>query len=192
MNPYKYVCELQNRNATQAQEAIEKALLSLLDEKELYKISVKELCNRANVARSTFYAYYDVIDDCLLTVEDRFLSEIIVMNADLMCCEKIETMDLSFFERTLEYIRSNQKMLYLFMVKRYNHRFVDKWKDAIKYHLYQRMPERIGEKNKELTLEIIASVAIGAYQYWLKNPYDIDIPYVKKLIRRTISTYTEQ
>ena len=192
MNPYKYVCELQNRNATQAQEAIEKALLSLLDEKELYKISVKELCNRANVARSTFYAYYDVIDDCLLTVEDRFLSEIIAMNADLMCHEKIETMDLSFFERTLEYIRSNQKMLYLFMVKRYNHRFVDKWKDAIKYHLYQRMPEQIGEKNKELTLEIVASVAIGAYQYWLKNPYDIDIPYVKKLIRRTISAYTEQ
>ena len=192
MNPYKYVCELQNRNATQAQEAIEKALLSLLDEKELYKISVKELCNRANVARSTFYAYYDVIDDCPLTVEDRFLSEIIAMNADLMCHEKIETMDLSFFEGTLEYIRNNQKMLYLFMIKRYNHRFVDKWKDAIKYHLYQRMPEQIGEKNKELTLEIVASVAIGAYQYWLKNPYDIDIPYVKKLIRRTISAYTEQ
>ena len=70
MNPYKYVCELQNRNATQAQEAIEKALLSLLDEKELYKISVKELCNRANVARSTFYAYYESVSALMVEIEN--------------------------------------------------------------------------------------------------------------------------
>lgn len=191
MNPYEYVCDLPALNVTAAQEAIEEALLSLLDEKEVYKISVKELCDRANVARSTFYAYYEVIDDCLLIIENRFLHEIVEMNMELKGCEKIGSVDLSFFEETLRYIKDNQKKLYLFMIKRYNYRFVNKWKDAIKYHLYQRMPNRIGDKNKELTLEIIASEAIGAYQYWLKNPYELDVCYVKQLIRKTMEAYTE-
>ena len=128
---------------------MKEALLSLIDEKELHRISVKEICEKANVARSTFYAYYDVIDDCLLVIENRF------------------------------------------MIKRYNARFINKWKDAIKYHLYQRVSIQIGEKNRELSLEIIASVAMGAYTYWLRNPYDIDIAYVKHLIRKTIEGYTE-
>ena len=156
MNPYKYVCDLPVSNVTAAQESIEEALLSLLEEKEMHRISVKEICEKANVARSTFYTYYDVIDDCLLVIENRFLHDIIELTMRLEGHEKIETVDLSFFENTLKYIQSNQKMLYLFMIKRYNARFINKWKDAIKYHLYQRMSIQIGAKNRELTLEIIA------------------------------------
>lgn len=192
MNPYNYINQLPVQNVTPAQEAIENALLSLNDEKEIYKIAVKELCARANVARSTFYAYYEVIDDCLANIENRLICKLITLNDELCKPEKIETLDLSFFEETLKYINMNQKNLYLFLVKRYNHRFVNKWKDAIKYHLYNRMPKHINEKNKELTLEIIAAQTIGAYQYWLENPYDLDIEYVKKLLRRIIEAYTEQ
>lgn len=163
----------------------------MLDEKELHKISVKEICEKANVARSTFYTYYDVIDDCMLLIENRFLHNIIELTMQLEGHEKIEKIDLCFFEDTITFIQQNQKMLYLFMIKRHNARFINKWKDAIKYHLYQRMSNKIGEKNRELTLEIIASVAMGAYTYWLKNPYDIDVAYVKQLIRKTIEGYTE-
>lgn len=191
MNPYKYVCDLPVRKITTAQEAIEKSMITLLDNKNLYELSVREICKTANVARSTFYAYYDGIDDCVAEIENRFIKDVIEINNDLSCTEKISNIDLSFFEDTIAYIKYNQKLLYLFMIKRYNHRFVCKWKDAIKYHLYQRIPERLGANNKELTLEIIASQAIGAYQYWLKNPYELDIDYVKKLIRKTIETYTE-
>lgn len=192
MNPYAYVCELAKQNITAAQQSIENAFLILLDEKELHQISVKELCERANVARSTFYAYYDVTDDCMQSIENRFLYEIVRMNTELKGCDKIESIDLSFFEETIQFIKDNQKMLYLFMNKRYNSRFVNRWKDAIKYHLYERIPHQIGCKNKELTLEIIASEAICAYQYWLKNPYELDIDYVKFLICRTIEAYTEE
>lgn len=191
MNPYAYICELSAQSSTPAQQSIEKALLTLLDEKELYKISVKELCIRANVARSTFYAYYDVIDDCLLTIENRFLYEIVRMNTELCNRNKIETLDLSFFEDTLCFLKQHQKMLYLLLDKRYSQRFVNRWKDAIKYHLYERIPEQISTRNQELTLEMIAAETIAAYQFWLKNPYELDIDYVKRLIKRTIAAYTE-
>lgn len=192
MNPYSYVCDLQTDNQTAAQESIEATLLYLLDIKEIYKISVKELCKKANVARSTFYAYYNDIDTCLQSIENRFLYRIVRMNTELKSAESLETIDFSFYDDTLGYIKDNQKMLYLLMNKRYSHRFVNCWKDAIKFHLYERMPQRIGEKNKELTLEIIASETIGAYRYWLENPYELDVDYIKRLIRRTLEVYTQQ
>lgn len=192
MNPYGYVCDLQVQKVTPAQEAMETALLLLLDEKELHQISVKEVCQRANVARSTFYTYYDVIDDCLQAIENRFLHEIIAMTTALENRENLDGIDLSFFEETLGYLKDNQRLLYLFMIKRYNTRFVNRWKDAIKYHLYRQIPSRISDKNRELTLEIIASGTIGAYQYWLKNPYELDSGYVKQLLRRTLEVYIRQ
>lgn len=39
------------------------ALLALLEEKNIYKITVKELCDKAMVNRSTFYANFDSLDD---------------------------------------------------------------------------------------------------------------------------------
>lgn len=44
---------------------MDEALLSLLSEKELAYITVKELCRRAGVSRSTFYLHYDTIGDLL-------------------------------------------------------------------------------------------------------------------------------
>lgn len=192
MNPYNYVCDLQVKNITSAQEAIENTLISLYEEKEVYQISVKELCARANVARSTFYTYYDVIDDCLLEIENRMIREIEALNDTLIGPDSIQELDMSFYDKTILYVQENHKKLYLFLVKRPNYRFINKWKDGIKYHLFERIPKTLNEKNKELTLELIACEAIGAYRFGLQNPYDIDSEYVKKLILRTLSTYIEQ
>ena len=41
------------------------ALLELLNKKEYEYISVKELCNKAGVNRSTFYLHYENMDDLL-------------------------------------------------------------------------------------------------------------------------------
>ena len=39
------------------------ALFSLMEEKSIYKITVKELCDKAMVSRSTFYDNYENLDD---------------------------------------------------------------------------------------------------------------------------------
>jgi len=39
------------------------ALLLLLEDKNIDFISIKEICERAGVNRSTFYLHYDTIDD---------------------------------------------------------------------------------------------------------------------------------
>ena len=44
---------------------MDEAFLKLLEKKELPYITVKEICERAGVNRSTFYLHYETIDDLL-------------------------------------------------------------------------------------------------------------------------------
>lgn len=55
---------------------IQESLIALLREKPLNKITVKELCQRAEINRATFYKYYADIFDLLEKLEEGFLTEL--------------------------------------------------------------------------------------------------------------------
>lgn len=57
MNPYQYITTIEKKVNTDAQRALQKALIDLNQQKEIHAISVKDLCSQAHVARSTFYSY---------------------------------------------------------------------------------------------------------------------------------------
>ena len=44
---------------------MDKAFLELLEQKDFAFITVKEICKKAEVNRSTFYLHYETIDDLL-------------------------------------------------------------------------------------------------------------------------------
>ena len=53
----------EDRRTAYSKKVIRESLLALMQDKPLNKITVKELCDRADVNRSTFYAYYEDIYD---------------------------------------------------------------------------------------------------------------------------------
>ena len=57
---------------------LDEALIELLEEKDLEYITVKEICQRAGVNRSTFYLHYetvaDLVNETLEMINQRFLS----------------------------------------------------------------------------------------------------------------------
>lgn len=55
---------MKNKGSNRTQSSIFLALLQLLSEKELVAITVKELCVRADVNKSTFYLHFSDIYDC--------------------------------------------------------------------------------------------------------------------------------
>ncbi|MFA6861760.1 MAG: TetR/AcrR family transcriptional regulator [Bacilli bacterium] len=62
------------RNVIRSKNAIQKALLALLLEgNELDKISISDVCLKANVNRGTFYNHYHSIDEVLGDVENEFM-----------------------------------------------------------------------------------------------------------------------
>lgn len=57
-------------------QLLEEALLKLLQEKTIYEISIKELCDVAGINRSTFYKHFNSQFDLLMYMEDKFMKEI--------------------------------------------------------------------------------------------------------------------
>lgn len=68
--------EKTDRRIRKTKKAIEEAFISLLEEKELSRISVKELCEAADIHRATFYAHYLDIYDLYDKVEREVMEEI--------------------------------------------------------------------------------------------------------------------
>ena len=70
------------------------ALLSLLEKKDFEYITVKELCNKAGVNRSTFYLHYETMNDLLNEtinmIEKKFYSS---FNKDLKIDDLIKKDD---------------------------------------------------------------------------------------------------
>lgn len=67
---------MENRKTLYTKSVIREAFLSLLKEKPVEKISVTELCAKADINRSTFYAHYLDVYDLKDKLEQGFFQEI--------------------------------------------------------------------------------------------------------------------
>lgn len=66
----------QDRRITKTKRSIREALLSLLNDKELSKITIKELAATADINRKTFYAHYQSVDDIIDEIEDELVDNL--------------------------------------------------------------------------------------------------------------------
>ena len=187
MNPYHKITKITKKTFTEAQISMQNGIVELNREKEVNSITVKNLCAYSHVARSTFYAYYNNIDELMEDVENNLISKLLSLNNEFMKIGNFREEDLDFFKETLDYVME-QKIFYIFLIARPNIRFISKWKEAIKYHFWERLFIDKVAKNSELILEMIASQAIAAFTFWLKNPYDVDISGVNKIIAQTLNS----
>ena len=65
----------ENRRVRMTKRCMKDALLELLDKMPLNKVSVTDICNTADVNRSTFYAYYNDIEALLSEIETEALAQ---------------------------------------------------------------------------------------------------------------------
>lgn len=66
----------QDRRVQYTKRMLKESLLSLLKEKPVEKITVKELCERADVNRSTFYVHYGSPQQLLNSILDEMYADI--------------------------------------------------------------------------------------------------------------------
>ena len=99
---------------------MDEALLALLEEKDLDYITVKEICRRADVNRSTFYLHYetiaDLVDETLEMINRRFRSyfpqkeEAVLGNLDSREREDLVLVTREYLLPYLRFIRDNKKV----------------------------------------------------------------------------------
>lgn len=67
---------MKDRRVRKTTQAIQTAFAELLTEKSIEDITIKELCERADINKSTFYLHYKNIYDCAAYIRNHILQEI--------------------------------------------------------------------------------------------------------------------
>ena len=110
---------MEDRRARKTKQALREGLAELLYEKKLQKITVKELVEKADIHRSTFYVNFHDIYDLYQHIEDVAIEEIkVIFQADYGLDD--------FYRAILKYVSENKKTSGLFFNKIADNSFVDR------------------------------------------------------------------
>ena len=85
---------------------LKNALKEMLMEQDIYRISIRDLCDKAGINRSTFYKYYGSQFDLLSEMEHDFLDGItaFLMEGDGKDNEPLEQV-LRYLEQNIDFVR---------------------------------------------------------------------------------------
>lgn len=170
-SPYQYVRELPLREITDLQRTLMEAYLELSYTKPRGSIRVKELCSVAYVARNSFYVHYESLEELREHIENHFIQKLLQLNEALVYEER----------------KPEAMSFYSFLVQEPNYTFIQKWKDAIKLHLWERSRHKnLSSPHEALVLEMVAAEAIAAYTFCLSHPYEANEADIKKLLAYTL------
>lgn len=98
---------MENRKIKLSKQLLKQALLELLEEKKLHQISIRELCAKADLNRSTFYAHYEDINYLIQDLENDIIKDMPFMDYRKNKSEK----DILEYAKFIE--KNYQKMIAL-------------------------------------------------------------------------------
>lgn len=147
---------------------IHKAYARVWTQVPFYKIKVKMICEETPIGRSTFYSYYDNIEDLRNEVEDRLLYFLVTLNQKHFEKEITSPESLTFVSTTLEFVKQEEVFFRAFLIDQLNTDFISKWRQAIIEHLKIILDSRI--ENLDLKLEVISTACITLIGEVLKKP----------------------
>ncbi len=95
-----------NRRSQYTRTELRRALLMLMLEKPVDKITVKELCDKADINRGTFYAHYASPEQLLAQVENEFYLDLLAEVASFREAEDVQRI----FEDALVALRERREL----------------------------------------------------------------------------------
>lgn len=156
----------ENRRVRMTKKIMRNTLLELLEVMPLEKISVTLLCQKADINRSTFYAYYNDISDLLKDMEDS-----VIKNLPLKPAETIRMSDEEYLitlEGFFQYVRENDNLFRVLLINLGNGAFC------------QRLIEYVAETyikhdhtSSRYAYIYVANGAVGSMRAWISENYPI-------------------
>ncbi|MFC4386906.1 TetR/AcrR family transcriptional regulator [Gracilibacillus marinus] len=122
-----------DRRKKYTQMVLKESFLSILEEKPISTITVKEICSTADINRSTFYAHFMDQYDLLNKIEEEIIED--MDNYLTLCnlCKEDETIQMT--EKLLEYILENKPVFVILLSENGDPIFLKKVMDVAHAHI---------------------------------------------------------
>ena len=160
----------QNRKVRYTQAALKDSLIELMKEKSITQITIKELCEKADINRSTFYTHYSDQYQLLHSIEDETLSW--VKEAIAGFSGKTEKNDFIMnIEKIFEYLIENKNHIQVLMSEQGD---IDFQRNLL-IVIYEQCGTWLADdfvadaSKSDRYLVFLINGSVGLIQYWLKN-----------------------
>ncbi len=168
-----------DRRVKYTKQIIKVCFFELLSEKDINKITVSELCLKADINRATFYRYYIDIYDLLENIENDFINEL----KDI--ASKKDYTVFSFSAEMLQVFLNNKDLINI-IFKTQNHiyflnDFLDIVYDKCKCKWIKEF-DNLEEKDIEYASIFIFNGALGIINYWVQNDFNESVEKISKVI----------
>jgi AcrR family transcriptional regulator len=167
---------------------MDEALLFLLEKKEYEFITVKEVCKKAGVNRSTFYLHYETMDDLLEEAVQYVTNKFSLQFKDIDVAEDVSKTILTkerFLRPYLTFIKDNKKIYRLIHDKPqlFN---LDKVANSLYDKIFNIALTNYGvnEEEKRYVFAFYINGVLGVIKQWLENDCKDDIDLIIKIIER--------
>lgn len=157
------------------------ALLALLKEKSsVEKISVRELCEKAELNRSTFYAHYNEPKDLLYEIENELLTatkehlEKIGSETDMGANKYI----LSF----LKYIKENDALFRALLIDSADPDFRTRFMQFSTSQFIENLQIEFPKETEQYILSYLLNGNAGIIIQWIRSNYSVDETAIVNLL----------
>lgn len=171
---------------------IDEAFITLLEKKDFEYITVKEICNKAGVNRSTFYLHYETLNDLLIEsneyIINKFISshqngELRISDIKNMSNEELNFISPKYLIPWLNFIKENKTLF-----KTYHNKFSNLTMDKNNKLLYDNVASPILNKFniensiKPYMLKYYSEGIMAIVKHWVSNNCNDSIEKICKII----------
>ncbi len=173
----------EDRRVKYSKMVLKNSLLELLQSKPIQKITVTEICRRADINRNTFYAHYYSPENLLTQIEDELFQQ-------LTHSIKSSTRTESLILEICQLIYANKALSTIIFSEHGNKTFLERIKlhgHANFMHEWQTLPDTYHPAILEKIYTFIVNGTMGIIQDWIQNDLDESPEEIAAFITQMIS-----
>jgi AcrR family transcriptional regulator len=171
-----------NRKTRYTKMVLRDSLTGLMKEKSILRISIKDICELADISRSTFYAHYKDQYDLLQQIQGETIANVEKL-LEKYNDDASRNGIVRMLEELLYYIADNGESIQVLLSENGDINFQKKifgftrQKQVLKY-----FSGKFNERTQEYASIFVVNGSIGLIQQWLKNNMDIPVSEMARLI----------
>lgn len=167
-----------NQRVRLTKTLLKTSLIELMQNKQIHKITIKELCAHAEINRSTFYLYYEDQFALLNEIEDDFLNHV---KTHLIKIEHPSN-DRNFLKELLAYIKNNAQIVRILLFRLENLSFQTSFIsiaiDTLKLNLKYEYPDHLADYiYRYLTMGCLSII-----KKWIEDDFTLSLDELSDLI----------
>ena len=178
----------------------DEALIYLLDKKDIEFITVKEICNKAGVNRSTFYLHYesinDLIEETMNYINKKFINYFNENSKDFIekikhsPLEELKLVECKYLNPYLNFIKDNKKIFKASFDNPIGMSAFDKYSHLKQYILIPILERfKIAEKERDYLIAFYINGIMAIIREWIDTDCKDSIDDVENIIIKCVGKY---